>query len=368
MKCRETVQAFLECSSLPLNDYKERGKFGNKCGNKDSSRGIEKESSQDLVTGEESIEFEAQALLNTLIATAEAGDLSVPKPICLSSYDVHAKRQGINDGLGGLSSAHQKPYDFLGAASIVFALRPVKSTQAVENDSEKKDDQQHQYLDWFCWLAEKKSWLTVGFSDSRLRYRSAQSNIQHELLLRALRGRSKPQEQWSVFDATAGLARDAWLMAAAGYRVDAVERVGVLSTMLGQSLAWNPQSDIAEKLSISTGDSLQMMAESADSKYDIVYLDPMYESGLKSTAAVKNEMFFLRQLSHWFKAEQDGAVHTPETRCGSTDQPLRLLELARCVAKRKVVVKRAPKAPFLAEVEPASSLTAKAVRFDIYPC
>ena len=44
-----------------------------------------------------------------------------------------------------------------------------------------------------------------------------------------------------------------------------------------------------------------------------------------------------------------------------------MIEAALALAKSKVVVKRAPGAEWLGGLKPASSLTGKATRFDIYP-
>ena len=44
-----------------------------------------------------------------------------------------------------------------------------------------------------------------------------------------------------------------------------------------------------------------------------------------------------------------------------------MLKLALSIAKNKVVVKRPPNSDFLEGVKPASSLTGKTARFDIYP-
>ena len=44
-----------------------------------------------------------------------------------------------------------------------------------------------------------------------------------------------------------------------------------------------------------------------------------------------------------------------------------LINLALQLATEKVVVKRAAKAAALADIQPASSISGKAVRFDVYP-
>src|SRR5690606_256222 len=83
--------------------------------------------------------------------------------------------------------------------------------------------------------------------------------------------------------------------------------------------------------------------------FDVIYLDPMFAAH-DSRAQVKKELVWLRQLLGQGEAAEDA----------------RLLTLARGKARRRVVVKRAAKAPVLAGVAPTASLDGKAVRFDIY--
>jgi hypothetical protein len=45
-----------------------------------------------------------------------------------------------------------------------------------------------------------------------------------------------------------------------------------------------------------------------------------------------------------------------------------MLEAAKKYARQKVVVKRAPKAPWLGNQKPSSCLQGKSIRFDIYVC
>ncbi|WP_392560833.1 class I SAM-dependent methyltransferase [Orbus sturtevantii] len=154
-----------------------------------------------------------------------------------------------------------------------------------------------------------------------------------------------------VIDATAGLGRDAFVLAAIGCRVKMFERHPVVAALLYDGLnrayqdaemaGWLPQH-----LSLMHHNSLDQLHCVID-KPDVVYLDPMFPHRQKS-ALVKKEMRVFQQL------------------VGSDSDADRLLDLARGVAKKRVVVKRPDYAPFMAEQPPISSIKTKNHRFDIY--
>jgi 16S rRNA (guanine1516-N2)-methyltransferase len=79
---------------------------------------------------------------------------------------------------------------------------------------------------------------------------------------------------------------------------------------------------------------------------DVVFLDPMYPE--KKKALAKREMQMLQQLLG-----------------GPASDDAELLEIARSIARRRVVVKRPPQAPPLAPA-PHHVLETKLVRFDVY--
>jgi len=155
----------------------------------------------------------------------------------------------------------------------------------------------------------------------------------------------------SVIDATAGLGRDAFVLAAIGCRVVMFERHPVVAALLYDGLnrayqdaemaSWLPRH-----LSLMHSNSLEQLSLVTNAP-DVVYLDPMFPHRQKS-ALVKKEMRVFQQL------------------VGSDDDANRLLELARCIARKRVVVKRPDYAPFMAEQKPVSSIKTKNHRFDIY--
>jgi len=156
----------------------------------------------------------------------------------------------------------------------------------------------------------------------------------------------------TIVDATAGLGRDAMLLASLGCTVIAVERSVILGAMLRDALeraAMVPAvGEIRQcQLTLIIGDAVDVLARMSDQEApDVVYLDPMYPPSGKSPLP-KKEMRILRRL------------------VGDDPDAGGLLEVARRVARDRVVVKRTPRAPPLA---PATTMSyrGKLARYDVY--
>ena len=163
----------------------------------------------------------------------------------------------------------------------------------------------------------------------------------------------KGDELPSVIDATAGLGRDAFVLASVGCKVRLIERHPVVFLLLQDGL----QRAYADT---EIGAMLQANLQLLNVKHlselnpetdftDVVYLDPMYPHKQKS-ALVKKEM---RLFQHLVGGDLDA------------DQ---LLEPALNLARKRVVVKRPDYAEFLAQIPPHFSRQTKNHRFDIYSC
>lgn len=155
----------------------------------------------------------------------------------------------------------------------------------------------------------------------------------------------------SVFDATAGLGRDAFVLAALGCQATMFERHPVVSALLADGLA-RAYTDLEigawtqARLALTYASSLSALVNYAE-KPDVVYLDPMFPHRQKS-ALVKKEMRIFQSL------------------VGSDDDADQLLLPARRLAKKRVVVKRPDYAPFLNNEKPTAAINTKNHRFDIY--
>lgn len=153
-----------------------------------------------------------------------------------------------------------------------------------------------------------------------------------------------------VLDATAGLGRDAFVLAAIGCEVKLIERHPVVAALLTDGLQRAYQDpEIGEFMQ----QRMQLLPvktifelDPAQFQFDVVYLDPMFPHKSKS-ALVKKEMRVFQAL---VGADLDA------------DQ---LLAAALQLAHR-VVVKRPDYANYLANATPHFSQTTKNHRFDIY--
>ena len=187
--------------------------------------------------------------------------------------------------------------------------------------------------------------------------------LARELLVRAARIKQAEGPVHAV-DATAGLGEDALLLAAAGFTVDLYERNPVIAALLEDALrrarAVPELAEVAGRMRLAGSDSIAALREmaacardgevhqvSCGARPDVVYLDPMFPERRKS-AAVKKKFQLLHGL---------------EVPCEDEEA---LLDAARMVRPRKVVVKRPVKGPYLAGVRPSYSIAGKVVRYDCY--
>ncbi|SDO78914.1 16S rRNA (guanine1516-N2)-methyltransferase [Halomonas shengliensis] len=157
-----------------------------------------------------------------------------------------------------------------------------------------------------------------------------------------------------VVDATAGLGRDAFVLASLGAEVLLVERVAAIFALLEDGLARAradaETAEVAARMRLAWGDAareLEAMVAAAAFPPQVVHLDPMFPHREKS-ALVKKEMRLFRTLA------------------GDDADAPRLLEAALDVATHRVVVKRPRKAPPIAGPAPRHVLEGKTSRYDLY--
>lgn len=156
----------------------------------------------------------------------------------------------------------------------------------------------------------------------------------------------------SIADVTAGLGRDAFVLATLGCRVQLVERSPVVHALLADGLRRaehaSEVADIVARMSLVRADAVQWLQSlTPESAPDVIYVDPMFPHSDKS-AQVKKEMLAFREL------------------VGADDDADALLAAALAAARCRVVVKRPRKAPPIAGPEPSYVLEGKSGRYDIY--
>ncbi|MFC5079191.1 Ribosomal RNA small subunit methyltransferase J [Vibrio thalassae] len=163
----------------------------------------------------------------------------------------------------------------------------------------------------------------------------------------------------TVLDGTAGLGRDAFVLASLGCKVQMVERHPVVAALLDDGLTRAKQDEeiggwVSERMSLLHASSLEALDSLAnDSQFerpDVVYLDPMYPhpENKKKSALVKKEMRVFQSL------------------VGADTDADGLLEPALKLATKRVVVKRPDYADWLDEKKPTMAIETKKNRFDVY--
>ncbi|PAX99448.1 16S rRNA methyltransferase [Pseudoalteromonas sp. HM-SA03] len=155
----------------------------------------------------------------------------------------------------------------------------------------------------------------------------------------------------TVLDATAGLGRDAFVLASMGCKVVLHERNPVVAALLYDGLQRAYQdAEIGEwvqsTMRLEFGSSHDLL-EQAGWRPDVVYLDPMFPHREKS-AQVKKEMRVFQDL------------------VGNDLDADALLPFALQLATKRVVVKRPDYAGFLNDKTPSMQIKTKKNRFDVY--
>lgn len=187
--------------------------------------------------------------------------------------------------------------------------------------------------------------IAVDFVGGRAAYRRTRGG-QKELVARAcgVKGANMPR----IIDATAGLGRDAFVLAHLGCSVTMLECSPVIAALLADGL-----KRLYAEPAVATGIQLTLIHTDAVSYLqkqpvvDVVYLDPMYPQS-KKDALVKKEMRLLRSI------------------VGNDDNAEALLEAALACAQRRVVVKRPRLAPTVNHRKPDIVYSGKNSRFDVY--
>lgn len=196
------------------------------------------------------------------------------------------------------------------------------------------------------------STLHVDFIGGPLAHRKKYGGGRGQAIARAIGlkpGLTPPR----VLDATAGLGKDAFVLACLGCPVTLVERSPVVAALVEDAIRRAADDEdfhdiLANGFELVNAHAIDYMASLDDTHQpDVVYLDPMYPHRKKS-AQVKKNMQILQKL-----LGQDA----------DTEQ---LLETALKCAGQRVVVKRPKGAEIIGSVKPTTCIESKKTRYDVY--
>ncbi|MDP4944170.1 MAG: class I SAM-dependent methyltransferase [Alishewanella sp.] len=193
----------------------------------------------------------------------------------------------------------------------------------------------------------KQGDIVVDFASAAATYRRQHGGAKSEGIAKACGLHKKRDLQ--IIDATAGLGRDALVLANVGAHVTLVERNPLVAALLYDGLqraaAHASTAELASRMQLHFAPALQALTCLPTA--DVVYLDPMFPPREKS-ALVKKEMRAFHDV------------------VGSDTDADALLEPALALAKYRVVVKRPGYAQVLAQREPQLVVKGKNNRFDVY--
>ncbi|ODN43594.1 class I SAM-dependent methyltransferase [Piscirickettsia litoralis] len=190
--------------------------------------------------------------------------------------------------------------------------------------------------------------LLIDFTHGKTAQRLQQASIRKEAIAKAfsLHKGKRPY----ILDCTAGLGRDAMLLAKLGCRVDMIERSPIVHALLADALERAREEpntmELTKQVQLYHDDAQSYFEKHPNTHYDAIYLDPMFPEKKKCALAQKEMQLFKKLVG----ADLD--AHLIFAACQNH-------------YKDRLVIKRPRLAPLLAQ-QPSYQLSGKANRFDIY--
>lgn len=153
-----------------------------------------------------------------------------------------------------------------------------------------------------------------------------------------------------IVDATAGLGRDAFFLAALGARVTLIERSEIMHALLAEGLEraraeGGRHAETVARMTLIHGDSCDLLPQLNP---QVILIDPMHPPRDK-TALVKKEMRLIRDI------------------VGTDPDSERLLQVALEAAQNRVVLKWPLRAdPMPGVRKPSHQIVGKSTRYDVF--
>ena len=188
--------------------------------------------------------------------------------------------------------------------------------------------------------------LRIDFTTGSVAHRRRFGGGRGQALPRAVGMKSGPVPH--VVDATAGLGRDAFLLASLGARVTLIERSAHMHGLLQAALEKARESEFSEviaRMTLLHGDAKTLLPTLAP---EVVLVDPMHPPR-KNSALVKKEMRMIREI------------------VGSDEDSVELMQVALKVAQNRVVLKWPQRADLMPGINPPShQIPGKSTRYDVF--
>lgn len=189
--------------------------------------------------------------------------------------------------------------------------------------------------------------MQVDFTDPKLLYRLQHLQGTNELIAKAVGLKKGP---CSLFDTTAGLGKESFLLAALGCEVTLFERHPIINELLNNGLMTAKVHPLLEpiiaRMHLMPTCAITYLREHPHVSPAVMYCDPMFPHKTKS-ALVKKEMQYLQEV------------------VGPDEDADELVALCLERAQHRVVVKRPRLAPWLIR-KPDVVYKGRSHRFDVY--
>jgi len=197
-----------------------------------------------------------------------------------------------------------------------------------------------------------KECIHIDFTTGGLAHRLKFGGGKGQTIAKAIGITSKNKPH--VMDATAGLGRDALVLANLGCKLTLVEQSPVLAFMLTTACQQATDNELFQQATaagfeVFNADALRFIQQKKIATADVVYLDPMYPENKKSALVKKDMQILQKMLGH---STEEDITH--------------LLKAALGFAQQRVVVKRPKSASPIDGPAPTLSLSSKKTRYDIY--
>ncbi|MDD9900785.1 MAG: class I SAM-dependent methyltransferase [Alphaproteobacteria bacterium] len=190
--------------------------------------------------------------------------------------------------------------------------------------------------------------LYIDFVNGPVGYRFQSSQGRNQALVKAvgIKGKNIPR----IVDATAGLGRDSFLLAAMGAEVSLIERSPTIHQRLSEAMErakaeGGRYAETISRMTLLHGNSITLLPEL---DCDVILVDPMHPPRHNS-ALVKKEMRILRDI------------------VGTDPDQTDLMQAALKCAKKRVVLKWPMKAEYMQGLpKPSHQILGKNTRYDVF--
>ena len=198
---------------------------------------------------------------------------------------------------------------------------------------------------------EKNISIFVDFISGELAHRQQYGGGKGQAIAKAV-GLKQGVAPPTVLDATAGLAKDAFVLAGLGCSMTLIERSPVIAELVRDAINRAGENELFQNIiqhgfHLHNASSIEYLTNLETNYPDVIYLDPMYPERKKSASVKKNMQLLQKLLGH------------------DTDTQA-LLDIALKKARKRVVVKRPKGAEPLSPLAPTYQVESKKTRYDIY--